>query len=133
MERVRRRPARAACVSAAALIALGLPVLNMHTALPGTGSLPRDIPIMRTYDRIQAAFPGGSSPAVVGVQARAGIARLVTRAGTTPGLLRPITVLQIRDHRVETISIPLAGGGTDARSDAALARLRALVPVSIGR
>src|ERR1035437_7247640 len=111
MERVLRRPALAACVSAAALIALGLPVLNMHTAVPGTVSLPRDIPIVRTSDRIQAALPGGSSPAVVGVQARdvraaqvqAGIARLITRAGTTPGLLRPITVLQSRDHRVETI------------------------------
>ncbi len=140
LERVMRRPALAACVSVAALAALALPVLGMHTALPGAASLPRDIPIMRTYDRIQAAFPGGSSPAVVGVQApdvraaqvQAGIARLIRRAGVTPGLLRPVTTLESHDHRVETISIPLAGNGTDARSDTALARLRALVPVSIG-
>jgi uncharacterized membrane protein YdfJ with MMPL/SSD domain len=140
LERVMRRPRLAACVSAAALAALALPVLGMHTALPGAASLPRDIPIMRTYDRIQAAFPGGSSPAVVGVQApevraaqvQAGIARLIRRAGATPGLLRPVSTLQSHDHRVETISIPLAGNGTDARSDAALARLRALVAVSIG-
>ena len=107
LERVMRRPGLAACVGAAALAALALPVLGMHTALPGAASLPREIPIMRTYDRIQAAFPGGSSPAVVGVQApdvraariQAGIARLIRRAGTTPGLLAPVTTLQSHDHR----------------------------------
>ncbi len=66
---VMRRPGLAAGISALALIALALPMLNMHTALPGNGSLPRDIPIVKTYDRIQAAFPGGPAPAVVGVQA----------------------------------------------------------------
>ncbi|MBV9715163.1 MAG: MMPL family transporter, partial [Solirubrobacterales bacterium] len=137
---VMRRPGVAAALSAAALLAVALPVLSMRTALPGASSLPRDIPIVRTYDRIEAAFPGGSSPAVVGVQAtdvrasavRGGVARLIARARTTPGLLQPITVEQSRDHRVETISVPLAGNGTDARSNAALARLRALVPVTIG-
>jgi RND superfamily putative drug exporter len=137
---VMRRPAVATVLAASALIALTLPVLNMHTALPGASSLPRDIPIVRTYDRIQAAFPGGSEPAYVGVQARdvrapavqSGIAELISQAGQTPGLLRPITVQQSKDHKAETISIPLAGNGTNATSDAALARLRALVPATVG-
>jgi RND superfamily putative drug exporter len=137
---VMRRPGLAASLSALALIALALPVLNMHTALPGNGSLPRDIPIVRTYDRLQAAFPGGPAPAIVGVLARdvrAGavqreVAQLIARAGSTKGLLSPITVRMSSDHAVETISIPLAGAGTDARSDAALARLRALVPATVG-
>ena len=37
--------------------------------LAGTDSLPRDIPVMQTYDRIQAAFPGQPAPAIVAVKA----------------------------------------------------------------
>ena len=137
---VMAKPKLAAGLSAMALLALTVPVLNMQTALPGVSSLPSDLPIMKTYDRIQAAFPGGPAPAVVGVEAsdvraapvQSGIAELIVRAERTPGLLRPVTVEQSRDRRVETVSIPLAGSGTDARSDAALGRLRALVPQTVG-
>jgi uncharacterized membrane protein YdfJ with MMPL/SSD domain len=132
---VMRRPAVAAGITAAALVGLALPALNMHTALPGTSSLPKSLPITRTYARLQAAFPGGPTPAVVGVLApdvRAGavqrtVGELVDQAGRTPGLLKPITVTPSHDHRVLTVSVPLAGTGTDARSDAAVTRLRTLV------
>ncbi len=137
---VMRHPGPAAAVSALALLALTLPVLGMHTALPGTGSLPRSIPIMRTYDRIEAAFPGGPAPAVVGILARdvharpvqAAVSRLLAQARRTPGLHRPIGMQHSGDGRVETISIPLAGGGTDAPSDAALARLRTITRSTVG-
>jgi RND superfamily putative drug exporter len=137
---VMRKPGLAAVLSAGALIALTVPVLNMHTSLPGTSSLPRDLPIMKTYDRIQAAFPGGPQPAVVGVEApdvraadvQAGITRLIVRAGQAPGLLKPVTVRESADHRVEMVSIPLVGNGTNARSDEALARLRRIVPSTVG-
>ncbi len=137
---VMAKPRLAASLSALALVALSLPVLSMQTALPGAASLPRDLPIMRTYARIQAAFPGGPTPAVVGLQAhdvraadvQAGVDRLIQRAGQTRGLLRPVSVDISSDHRAETISIPLAGNGTNARSDAALVRLRALVPATVG-
>jgi RND superfamily putative drug exporter len=135
-----RRPGLSAALSAGGLILLAIPLLSMHTALPSTSSLPKSLPIMRTYNRIQAAFPGGSAPAFVGIEARdvtapnvqAGVARLIERAGHTPGLLKPITVQMSSDRRVETVSVPLAGNGTDARSDQALARLRALAPKTIG-
>jgi uncharacterized membrane protein YdfJ with MMPL/SSD domain len=137
---VMRQPKLAAGISTLALVALALPVLHMHTALPGNASLPRDLPIVKTYERIQAAFPGGPAPAVVGVQAanvradevQGQISRLIQRAAHTPGLLRPVSVSVSRDQRAETISIPLAGNGTDSRSDAALTRLRALVPATVG-
>ena len=137
---VMRRPGIAAAISALALIALALPVLNMQTALPGASSLPRTIPIVKTYDRIQQAFPGGSEPAYVGIQAhdvrtaqiQRATAELIGEASTTRGLLHPITVQQSKDHQAETVSIPLAGNGTNATSDAALARLRALVPQTVG-
>ena len=41
----------------------------MHTINPGVAGLPQKLPIMKTYDRIQAAFPGGPLPAAVVVQA----------------------------------------------------------------
>jgi RND superfamily putative drug exporter len=137
---VMRRPKLATAVSSLALVALALPVLNMHTALPGLASLPRDLPIMRTYDRIQAAFPGGPTPAVVGIEAadvratpvQAEVNRLIGRSARTRGLLRPVSVEISSDGRAETVSIPLAGNGSDARSDAALARLRKLVPATVG-
>jgi RND superfamily putative drug exporter len=137
---VTRRPGIAAALSGLTLVALALPVLGMHTALPGNASLPRSLPIVRTYDRIEAAFPGGPMPGVVGIQARdvraadiqSAVAELINRAGHTSGLLRPVSTAISADHRAETVSIPLAGDGTNARSSAALARLRALVPVTVG-
>jgi RND superfamily putative drug exporter len=95
---------------------------------------------MRTYQQIQAAFPGGSEPAVVGIQARdvragdvqAEVRTLIARAAHTPGLLAPVSTSVSRDGEAETVAIPLVGNGTDARSDAALARLRRLVPATIG-
>jgi uncharacterized membrane protein YdfJ with MMPL/SSD domain len=131
---VMRRPGRAATLSTLALLALTIPVLGMQTALPGTNTLPRQMPIMRTYERLTAAFPGGPAPGVVGIdaadvrapQVQAAVRSLIAAAGRTPGLLRPVSTAISADHRAETVSIPLAGTGTDARSDAALARLRAL-------
>ena len=66
------------------LIALAVPAFGMHTINPGVAGLPRSLPIMQTYDRIQAAFPGGPLPAVIVVRAddvrapevQAGIAKL---------------------------------------------------------
>ena len=48
---------------------LALPALHMKTINPGAAGLPHDLPIMQTYDRIQAAFPGGPMPALVVVEA----------------------------------------------------------------
>jgi RND superfamily putative drug exporter len=135
------KPGIAAVLSAATLVALAVPVLSMHTSLPGASSLPRNLPIMKVYERFEAAFPGGQEPAVVGVVApdvrrpdvQAGITHLIARAGHTPGLLRPVTIDQSHDHHAETIAIPLVGNGTNARSDQALSQLRALVAATIGR
>ncbi|MGO9976265.1 MAG: MMPL family transporter [Solirubrobacteraceae bacterium] len=140
LEGVMRHPRAATGISALALIALALPGLGMRTALPGAASLSGNLPIVRTYDRIQAAFPGGSAPAVVGVLAadvRAGSVqaaqrRMIELAARTPGLLGPVSVRQSGDHRVLAISVPLAGDGIDARSVQAVGRLRALVQRTFG-
>ena len=113
----------------------------MHTAFPGISSLPRDIPIMQTYDRIQAAFPGGPLPAVVAVEAddvtspefEAALADFREQALATGQMEDPIQVQVNDDETVAIVSVPLAGTGTDDASTEALLTLREdVIPATIG-
>ena len=67
LDRVLRRPLLSAVVSAGVLVALTVPVLGMQTSLGGTEDESRDLQVMQTYDRINAAFPseGGSEIVVL--------------------------------------------------------------------
>jgi uncharacterized membrane protein YdfJ with MMPL/SSD domain len=141
IDRVLRRPITSAVAAAAILVAMAIPALGMHPINPGAAGLPRSLPIMQTYDRIQAAFPGGALPALVAVQAddvtspqvQAGVTALTERALKTPGMSGPITTTTAPDKSVETVQIPLAGNGTDATSERALASLRGtVIPATIG-
>jgi RND superfamily putative drug exporter len=126
------RPAVSAIASAGILIVLALPALGMHTANSGVQGLPRSLPIMKTYDRIQAAFPGGPIPLVVVVQAddvtapsvQQGIAQLRKKAIATGEMSEPVDTLVSPNKTVEIVSIPMVGNGTDERSNTALATLR---------
>jgi hypothetical protein len=44
------------------LVVLAIPALQIHTAVSGFADMPRSLEV-KTYDRIQAAFPGGPIPA----------------------------------------------------------------------
>jgi RND superfamily putative drug exporter len=100
------------------------------------------MPIVTVYDRAQAAFPGKPLPAVVAVSAAdvtarpvaAGIAALRRAALATGRMHEPISVEVSRSHRAARVLIPLAGEGTDAASNRALATLRgSVIPSTIGR
>jgi uncharacterized membrane protein YdfJ with MMPL/SSD domain len=140
IDTVLRHPAVACVLSAGLLLALAVPALNMHTVDPGTVGLPRNLPIMRTYDRVQAAFPGGPSPAVVVVKADNVSSRAVqngifdlTHTATGRGD-NPLSVSVSPDRRVAAVNIGLPGSGTDRRSEAALTTLRdEVIPATIGR
>jgi RND superfamily putative drug exporter len=141
LDRVLKRPLVSALLAGGLMVALAIPALGMHTINPGVAGLPRSLPIMQTYDRIQAAFPGGPLPAVVVVEAddvqapavQAGIAKLQRAAADTKGFGRPVTVTPNPDDTLAMVSIPLAGDGTDKTSEAALARLRGdVIPRTIG-
>jgi uncharacterized membrane protein YdfJ with MMPL/SSD domain len=142
LDRVLKRPAISATLATVLMLALAVPALGMHTINPGVAGLPRSLPIMQTYDRIQAKFPGGPLPASVVIQAddvnapavQAGIARLRETAAQTKGFGRPVTVTTNPRHTLAMVDIPLAGAGTDARSEAALATLRDdVVPRTVGK
>jgi uncharacterized membrane protein YdfJ with MMPL/SSD domain len=142
VDHVLRAPLLSLVLSAGLLLAVALPALGMHTVDPGTVGLPRNLPIMQTYGRIQRAFPGGPLPAVVVVQAgnvttpavQTAVARM-TRAALTSGQMEgPVVVSVSPDRTVAVVTISLAGNGTDARSEAALATLRnRVIPATVGR
>ncbi len=95
---------------------------------------------METLDRLQAAFPGQSQPALVAVQTNTsgpGFGRAVSALRTesrATGLgYGAVDVSANRAHTVAQISIPLPGNGSDATSDQALQVLRnRLLPDTIG-
>jgi RND superfamily putative drug exporter len=142
LSRVLRRPVIAAVLSAGLLVALAIPALGLRTANPGIEGLPKDLPIMQTYERIQAAFPGGQIPAVVAIRdadvTRSEIQKAITdlerEALATGQMSEPVTTSVNPDQTVALVLIPLAGDGTDDASDAALMALREdVIPTTIGR
>jgi RND superfamily putative drug exporter len=139
---VLRYPVPAAALSVAVLVVLALPTLRLHTTLIGPGDLPRSIPIVRTYDKIQKAFPGAQVPAQVVLHAgnvespavRAAIAKLAQLALASGQAREPIQTDVNSSHTVASIQVPLVGTGQDQRSMTALQTLRSKVlPASIGR
>ncbi len=142
LDRVLRRPAIAAAVSAAILLALAFPALDMKTINTGAQGIPRDLPIMQAYDRIQAAFPGGAIPSLVVVQAddvtapevQRGIAALERAAVATGQMSEPLTTSVSPDRSVAIVSVPMQGTGTDDASLAALATLRdEVIPATLAQ
>jgi uncharacterized membrane protein YdfJ with MMPL/SSD domain len=129
---VLQRPVRAMLLSAGSLLVLALPAVNMHTKLPNLTDLPHDLMIVRAYDRIQHAFPGSQTPAVVVVKA----AKVDTpqlshaydlfrqRALATGELFAPFTVNMNPDRTVARIDFAIAGDGNNAASVGALHTLR---------
>ena len=66
---VLRRPLLWGGLAAALLIALAIPAFSLHTVNSGFQGAPRNLPIMKVYDRIQAEFPGGAVPETVVISA----------------------------------------------------------------
>ena len=132
LERTLRRPAVSVAVSAGLLIAASVPVLGMHTKLPSFTDLPHSLPIVSTYERVQRAFPGSQTPAVVVVKAenvttrqyQRAYQRFQQRARATGLLFPPFHVEVSPDKTVARIDFSIAGSGDDATSVKALNALR---------
>jgi uncharacterized membrane protein YdfJ with MMPL/SSD domain len=139
---VLRHPLLSAVASAGVLIVLAIPAFGIHTANPGTDSLPQNLSVVKTYNKVQKVFPGGPIPAVVAVRAAdvtspkvsSAITELRSRAAASPLFKQPVTESINSDRTVEEIDIPLAGNGSDTKSSAALTQLRdELIPATVGR
>ena len=142
LDRVLRRPVIAATAATAVLLVLASPVLNLKLAVPGFESLPQDIAVVGTYDRIQTAFPGNQIPAEVVVERgdasnvalTIGVHNLRKRVERSDVVEPPVTVEFNSDHDVAVVDVPLVGNGTNDTSYAALAELRdEIIPATVGQ
>ncbi|MFL5981635.1 MAG: MMPL family transporter [Gaiellaceae bacterium] len=127
-----RRPALAVGASTLVLVVLTLPVLGLHTKLLSFTDLPKSLSIVKTYDTIQASFPGSQDPAHLVVKAEdvttpqfsKAYAEFKKRALATGVIHQPIRVAVNKAKTVARVDFPLAGEGQDATAIRALETLR---------
>jgi RND superfamily putative drug exporter len=141
IDRVLRRPLLSVILAAGLLLALAVPALQLHPVQAGVEAIPQSLPSVKTYNRIQAAFPGNEIPANVVVKAadvnapgvKEAIGQLEWRALSTGQMHEPITTDVNKAETIANVAIPVDGKGTDAASEAALATLRNdLIPTTVG-
>jgi RND superfamily putative drug exporter len=138
-----RRPLAWGGVATLVLLALAVPVLSLHLEDPGIHDLPSSVPVVRNLINISDAFPGGPAPAEVvvtgsdlgGKAVSEAVAALHAQVAATHDAIRePITTAMFGNDQVLVVSVPLAGGGTDAVSNNALATLRdQALPATLGQ
>jgi uncharacterized membrane protein YdfJ with MMPL/SSD domain len=142
VDRVTRRPAAWLAVAGGLLVVLAVPAFSLHTNNAELTALPQGLEVARTYERLQHAFPGAAQPAYVMVKARdvrapdvrGALTELRRHALASGEMHDPMSVRVSDDARTTALAVPLAGSGTDARSERALTVLRErLVPSTVGR
>ena len=138
---VLRHPIVAVVVSSGALLAAAAPVLGMHTKLPSLTDLPHSLPIVRTYQHLQQAFPGAQTPAEVVVKApnvttpayQGAYAQGQNLALGTGQLYEPFHVFTNPARTVARIEFSIAGNGDDTASYRAIQALRSDVIAPIAK
>jgi uncharacterized membrane protein YdfJ with MMPL/SSD domain len=140
--RVLKRPLVSTVLAGGLLVALCVPALGIHFKDPGYDGYSRSERIIQTYDRLQAAFPGGAVPATTVIKAedvtaapvRAAIRQLHDRALATGELSEPSHVEISPDKTVAVVALSVKGSGTDAASERSLHVLRSeVVPATVGK
>ncbi|MFI7383893.1 MMPL family transporter [Streptomyces sp. NPDC049813] len=137
------RPAVSVAVAVGALLAIAAPALGMKTQnLTLDQEFGDSLPIVQTYDRLNAAFPGGSDPAEVVVRAddieapavRAALADFRAQAVRSGASRGPVEVSVHAEENVAFVDVPLVGGSDQDRAEKSLALLRDHVrPDTLGK
>ncbi|MFI6645013.1 MMPL family transporter [Streptomyces sp. NPDC050504] len=140
---VLRRPKAYLAVAAGALVAIALPAAGMNTQeLTLDQEFGDSLPIVRTYERLNEAFPGGADPAEVVVKAddirspevTGAIADFKARAIGSGASRGPVDVHVHAAQNIATIDVPLVGGSDQKRAEKSLALLRDEVrPATLGK
>jgi RND superfamily putative drug exporter len=129
-----------AAAATAVLVTLALPALTLTTAMSGLDALPASLEELQSYNKVNDAFPGGATPAVVAIagdasdpELQAAVAELRKRALASGQALEPIQVEAAPGGEALQVRIPLVGKGVDDESNAALATLREeVIPATLG-
>jgi RND superfamily putative drug exporter len=140
--RVLRRPAAAAVLATALLLALAVPAVSLHMAQPSPVALTApDDPALRALAAVQRTFPSTGEPAYVVVQApaaaRGALAHELTRLQTLAARDRiahpPFGLTSNASRTAAAVSLPLTGNGANPASRRAVQTLRrTLVPSAAG-
>ena len=142
LTRVLKRPLVSALIAGGLLVALSIPALGIQFKEPGFDGYSRSQPVIQTYDRVQAAFPGGAVPALTVIKAadvtaapvQAAIQDLHDQALATGRLSEPSAVEISPDKTVAVVALSVQGSGTDAASERSLEALRTdVVPATVGK
>ncbi|MFG2558860.1 MMPL family transporter [Streptomyces sp. NPDC048496] len=140
---VLRRPWTALVIAAGALTAIALPAVGMHTQnLTLDQEFGSSLPIVRTYERLNAAFPGGADPARVVVKAddinaapvRQALADFREQAVASGASKGPVGMVTHDAENIAVIDVPLIGGSDQNRAVKSLDLLRDQVrPDTLGK
>jgi uncharacterized membrane protein YdfJ with MMPL/SSD domain len=142
LTRVLKRPLVSALLAGGLLVALCIPALGIQFKEPGFDGYSRSQPVIQTYDRLDAAFPGGAVPATTVIKAKdvtaapiqAAIRQLHDQALATGQLSEPSGVEVSPDKTVAVVALSIKGSGTDAASERSLEVLRSeVVPATVGK
>ena len=140
LDRVLRRPVVSAAAATAVLLALAAPALSLNTAKSGLDALPASLKELQSYNKVNDAFPGGATPAIVAIagnasdpELKAAIAELRKQALASGQAREPIHVEVAPGGKAVQVQIPLIGEGTDKASSDALTTLRNdVIPATLG-
>ena len=144
VDRVLAHPLRSALLSTGVLVALAIPAFGMHLAPGGNETLPQDMEVVQTINRVTDAFPSEGGAAAVVVEAgdvtaapvTAAIDRLGAETAARPKLFTGSPDVEISpDRSVAVVGVPTAGTDeTGALANRALDALRdEIVPATLGR
>jgi uncharacterized membrane protein YdfJ with MMPL/SSD domain len=138
---VLRHPVISVALAGGTLVALGLVALQMRTVNPGPDAYPQSLDVVKTYNKMQAAFPGGEIPLEVIIRSdnvrapeiREAIGQLSWRSIDSGIMHEPILVDYNEQGTVADVSVPVEGNGTDSESIAALNTMRdEIMPNTLG-
>ena len=131
LDRVLRRPLVSVALAGGLLLALAVPALHLHIASPGIDTLPQNLSSVKTYNKLQKAFPGGANSAQVLVKTDDVRTARRSRQQSPPSSARQSLPGSSRHRPTSTttatarsplVSIAMQGEGTDAKALAALTR-----------
>ena len=142
LDRVLRRPLVSAALAGGLMLALAAPALHLHIATPGMETLPQNLSSVKTYNKLQKAFPGQANSAQVVVESddvrRTAVTKAIAdlkRTAIATGQFSTPTNIDVNPQgTIAVVSLAMQGKGTDARSVAALETLRKhVVPATVGK
>ncbi|MFI1482215.1 MMPL family transporter [Streptomyces sp. NPDC020747] len=137
------KPAISLVVAAGALLAIAAPALGMKTQnLTLDQEFGDSLPIVKTYERVNEAFPGGSDPAEVVVRAndinsaevKSAIADFREQAVSSGASRGPVEVKVHDSQNIAFVYVPLVGGSNLDKAEKSLDIIRDEVrPATFGK